>query len=273
MEKFKLKLKNPTISLLTDFGTRDHFVGTMKGVILSICPEAKIVDVTHEVSAFNIMEAAFILKNSYNYFPEGTVHLVVVDPGVGSEREILIVKSRKYIFVAPDNGVLSDILKGEENVSVYKLDKGKFSIKNASSTFHGRDILAPLAARLAKGELPSGFGKKTSNYKIINIPEPVRTKNIIKGEIIYTDSFGNLITNIRREYFKTIAVGKEKFEIRCKEHRASKIASSYSEGNKKDVNCIWASHGNLEIFVREGNASKKLKIKAGDKVTISFIRN
>ncbi|MBI5375699.1 MAG: SAM-dependent chlorinase/fluorinase [Candidatus Schekmanbacteria bacterium] len=276
MEKFKHKLKSPVISLLTDFGTRDYFVGTMKGVILSIYPEAKIVDITHEVSPFNIMEAAFILKNSYNYFPEGTVHLVVVDPGVGSERGIVIVKSRKYTFVAPDNGVLTYIYFTEEEFSIYRLNEKKIlSEQPASRTFHGRDIMAPIAARLAKGETPEEFGDPIDRFKVFNFYPSSFQKGTINGAIIYIDKFGNLISNISEDFFDRMCTrtGRKKIKIKCGDHEVSDTVPSYSKGKKNAISAIWASHGNLEIFVREGNASKKLKIKTGDKVTISFIRN
>jgi len=187
------------ISLITDFGQKDNFVGVMKSVILSINPTAKIVDVCHEVKPHDILTGAFLLKSSFKYFPKGSLHLVVVDPGVGSERKKLLVKTKDYYFVAPDNGVLSLALKGQAPSKIIEITNKKYFLKPASDTFHGRDIFAPVAAYLSEGKNLSTFGKRIKSIKELRLSQPQITSKALAGEIIYIDRFGNLVSNIDKE--------------------------------------------------------------------------
>ncbi len=267
------KPKPPVITLTTDFGTGDYFVGVMKGVILSINPDAKIVDISHEISPFNIREGGFLLSNSYSYFPEKTVHLVVVDPGVGSRRRPIIAKTKRYFFVAPDNGILSYIYKKENNIEVYEITNSNYFLKPVSQTFHGRDIFASVAAHISKGISCNEFGKRINDFTSISINEPVIRKNIMTGEIVCIDRFGNLITNISKEDFESslLQSKKKKFEIKINNIKIRNISDSYSSAKDKNLGAIWGSHGYLELFSREANAGEKFRIKPKAKISVAFL--
>jgi len=212
------------IALLTDFGLNDNFVGVMKGVIYHINPEVKIVDLSHQIESHNIHEAAFLLKSSYPYFPEGTVFLIVVDPGVGSERKSVIVETEKYLFVAPDNGVLSFLMERDMK-RIIQITNEEYFLKPVSRTFHGRDIFAPVAAYLSKGEKVEKFGSQTRKIEKLTFPEPQVKNNRLVGEVIYVDRFGNPITNINQNTFLQFIKGK-KFRIVIGKAKISKISSS-----------------------------------------------
>src|SRR3990172_9348844 len=194
---------SPIITLLTDFGTADPFVASMKGVILSINPKATIVDITHEIPPHGIRQAAFVLKSAYRYFPKGTIHVVVVDPGVGGPRKPLLAVTPQAFFIAPDNGVLIYIYHHNPSTRVYELTAKRYRLKDYSSTFDGRDLFAPAAARLSKGITPAQMGLKIARYLKFPIPRPRRLgKNGLQGQVIHIDRFGNLITNITAEDLK-----------------------------------------------------------------------
>jgi hypothetical protein len=248
------------ITLLTDFGLGDNFVGVMKGVILGINPKTEIVDISHNISPGDTIQAAFLLKSSYLYFPQDAIHLVVVDPGVGTERKIIIAKTEKYYFIGPDNGVLSLALKSEEKIiGIVSVTNQKFFLKPVSSTFHGRDIFAPVAAYLSLGRDIRDFGKLQPDYNLIKFPQPKIIasqaesvkgggKKSLQGEIIYIDRFGNLITNIQEDNFRKFA-GKRNFLIRLKGKSINKINTSYLETQKDKPLAIFGSSGNLELSV------------------------
>ena len=268
----RTKLKPPVITLTTDFGIDDYFVGVMKGVILSINPKIKLIDITHNISPFQIRETAFLVSNFFSYFPPKTIHLIVVDPGVGTKRRAIIAKIRDYFFVAPDNGVLSYVYQKEKGVKVYEITRDEYFLKPVSQTFHGRDIFAPVAAYLSQGISPDKFGKIIKEYEHFSINEAVFEKNHIKGEILYCDRFGNLITNITKKNFeKALALPNCKiFKIGVKSFRIDNLSSSYSAGKANTLSAIWGSHGYLEIFLKNENAHSEFGIKPGTKVTISF---
>jgi hypothetical protein len=258
------------IALLTDFGLNDNFVGVMKGVIYRIHPEVKIVDISHQVESHNIYEAGFLLKNSYPYFPEGTVFLIVVDPGVGSERKAIIVETEKYLFVAPDNGVLS-FVEGKEIKRIVQITNEEYFLKPVSHTFHGRDIFAPVAAYLSKGENVNKFGTEIGKIERIKFPEPQIKNNRLVGEVIYVDRFGNLITNINQDSFLQFIEGK-KFKIIIGKAKISKVSSSYQEGKEGLPIAIFGSFHNLEISLYRDNASKNLNLNRGSKISIEKVR-
>ena len=197
-------MSNRLITLTTDFGTSDHFVGAMKGVIAEIAPAARVIDITHEITPYNILEGAFVIAEAAPSFPKGTIHVVVVDPGVGSDRRALLVESGGQFFVAPDNGVLSMIFaRGPHKVRA--LLNPKLALKNVSRTFHGRDIFAPAAAHLARGAKPAQFGKLIQDYVRIEGMEPAGiAPNAWRGAILKADRFGNLITNFHIDDFAAI---------------------------------------------------------------------
>lgn len=257
------------ISLITDFGLNDNFVGVIKAVILKINPYAQIVDICHEVKPQDIQEAAFLLKSSFKFFPLGTVHLVVVDPGVGSQRKKIIVKTKNYYFVAPDNGVLSLALKDKPPTEIFEITNPKYFLKPTSDTFHGRDIFSPVAAYLSKGEDISKFGKRIKSYQELYLPEVKITPKILTGEIIYIDRFGNLISNIDKHLLRNF-IRDKKFRISIKNKTLDRISNSYSKGAKLKPVALIDSFNYLEIAINCGSAHDYLKVNKGEKIIIKI---
>lgn len=255
------------ISLLTDFGLQDNFVGVMKAVILKINPRVEIVDLCHQVKPQDIFEAAFLLKGSFRYFPKGTVHLVVVDPGVGSKRKKIVVKTRDYYFVAPDNGVLCPALADEQIQKIIEITNEKYFLKPLSHTFHGRDIFAPVASHLSLGKRIEVFGKRLNSIRQLDLPTARRMKDKLTGEVIYIDRFGNLITNINEDEFRDF-VANSNFKIYIAGKELNKISRSYQEAEKNRPLAIFGSFGNLEISVREANARQFLSADKGTPIQI-----
>ncbi|RMD47727.1 MAG: hypothetical protein D6834_00245 [Aquificota bacterium] len=248
------------IALLTDFGLSDGFVGSVKGVIKTINPSADIIDISHNVNSFDILEGALILKASYSYFPKGTIFTVVVDPGVGSKRDAIIVKTKDYFFVAPDNGILSLALKNEKIEKIINIQNEKFFLPRDNNTFHGRDIFAPVSAYISKGVPVELFGKEKNEILKIDIPRPEIKNGKIYGKIIKFDKFGNGITNIEDiPSFKTGEVKGIKIE---------KLANSFLEGEKEKLNIIKGSFGFYELFVPLGSAKEIFKLKKEVEVVI-----
>ncbi|HIE59168.1 MAG TPA: hypothetical protein EYH43_05245 [Persephonella sp.] len=248
------------IALLTDFGYKDGFVGTVKGVIKSINPSIDIIDISHEISSFNTIEGALILKASFKYFPPGTIFTVVVDPGVGTDRKPIIVKTANYFFVAPDNGILSPILEEEKPEKIILIQNNQFILKADNNTFHGRDIFAPVSAYLSKGIDINKFGNELDNYTKLEFPKPRKHKNKIEGQILFFDKFGNGITNI-----KNIKNFKEGY---VKNIPIKKLINAFLAGEKESLNLIKGSFGFYEIIVPLSNAKEKFNLKEGDKVVI-----
>jgi S-adenosyl-L-methionine hydrolase (adenosine-forming) len=246
---------NNIIALLTDFGTKDYFVGALKGTILSINAGANIVDITHEIPPQDIRAAAFTLLACYKNFPEKTIFLTVVDPGVGSNRKAILVETEKYYFIAPDNGLLSFVF--EEISRVYELTNKKYFAANVSQTFHGRDIFAPVAAHLSNGVEPNQFGNETKDF--------VRSKSEkAEAEIIHIDRFGNLITNLKPEDLP------EKFALQIGGKIIDQLKNFYAEAETGEIFMIWGSAGFLEIAARQDSASKLLNAENGAKILVSF---
>ena len=256
MEK-TLVLKNRIVTLLTDFGTHDTFVGSMKGVILGICPEVQLVDLTHEVPPQAITTGAFLLKSAIEYFPKGTIHLAVVDPGVGSFRKAIAVQSHGHTFVGPDNGLFSAALKDWGIDRVVELTEKKFHLKNPSSTFHGRDIFAPVAGFLAKGTPFAKLGEKTNHWVWREIPKPFKASAGWTGEVMWIDRFGNLITNFQKQHLS------KPFRLKIGKTVVLNLANHYAEAKRGTVIGILGSSGNLEISVNGGNAAQKLGVAIG----------
>jgi S-adenosylmethionine hydrolase len=264
--------QRPLITLTTDFGLNDHFVGTMKGVILSITPDAEIVDICHAVQAFDILDGALALAQAYSYFPGRTVHLVVVDPGVGSARRPILASSEKYNFVAPDNGVLSLMYAREERLSVRHITADHYFAQEPSNTFHGRDIFAPVAAYLAKGVDQEKFGPEITDFVRFNAPKPKATEpNTLRGVVLKVDRFGNLITNVTPHdapvLFKT---GPPAFKIIVGKKEVNSICTNYAEGVPGEVFAILGSMGYLEIAANRAAAAQLTGAGKGSEVSISF---
>jgi len=255
------------ISLLTDFGLDDNYVGVMRGVILNIDPKAKILDLTHNVERHNIIQAAFLLKGSFKYFPKKTIFLVVVDPGVGSRRKAVIVKTKDYVFIGPDNGVLSLALSQTKIEKIIEITNKRYFIKPVSDTFHGRDIFSPVAGFLSGGIPIEEFGRKIDKLKSLNLPKVDIKDDLLGGEIIYVDRFGNLITNIEKGSFYDF-VNKKKFKIHFKRGIFERINKSYTQTDTGRPLVIWGSFGNLEISVNRGSAKDYFKVKGRESVKI-----
>ncbi len=255
------------IALLTDFGSKDGYSAVMKGVINKISPNSKIIDLTHDIQPQNVNEAAFVLWASYQYFPKQTIFVTVVDPGVGSERKILLVKSRDYIFLAPDNNVLKYILSYQRILKIYSVENKKYFLSNISNTFHGRDIFAPVAAYLSKGVLPKKFGKEiiplTKPENFISLSE--FKHKLINGKIIYIDRFGNVITNIFVKNFEDI--NKIKYVL-VGEYRIDRFLKFYSQSDNSNLFGLVGSTNLLELSARNMNASEILKVKIGANIKV-----
>jgi len=254
------------ITLITDFGLEDPFVGIMKGVILNLEPSARIIDITHGIEPQNILQAALALESAHSYFPKNTVHLVVVDPGVGSERRPIAVKTKSATFIGPDNGVLTPALKTSSRV--YELTKSKYFLDSPSFTFHGRDVFAPASAWISKGTPLSKMGRKISDPYILQLPQPEVKKNAITGEIITVDRFGNCIFNISSELLNATFRLNDSLTLKIGKTRIQDFASHYSQCKPGEVGCLINSWGKLEIFCRDGNAEKKLNCRVGTSLTI-----
>lgn len=255
------------ISLITDFGLKDNFVGVMKAVILKINPRVSIIDICHEVHSQDILEAAFLLKGSFKYFPYGTVHLVIVDPGVGSKRKIIAVRTKNYFFVAPDNGILALALKDEPPIEIIQVTKEKYFLKPISDTFHGRDIFAPVAAYISKEGPIKNFGKKAKSFKELELPVVKKDTRSLIGEIIYIDRFGNLVTNIDKGLLLNF-IKKEDFTIHIAEKAINKIFHAYSEVGDQEPLALVGSFNYLEIAVNCGSAQDHFGVGTGEKITI-----
>ena len=236
------------ITLTTDFGAGDHYAGVMKGVIAGINPSATVIDITHGIGAYNIAEAAFKLYASYSYFPEGTVHVAVVDPGVGSVRKAIAAGAGGYLFVGPDNGVFSMIFDKCGVDRIVEITSPAFMLPKVSSTFHGRDIFAPAAAHLSKGAALEDLGDGLSSCERLDIPKPLDGGEVITGRAIYADRFGNIVTNIPGSVITNSA------GVRAGDVTINSVSANYSDGKEGELIVLAGSSGFLEISVNKGSA-------------------
>jgi S-adenosylmethionine hydrolase len=260
-------MEKPIITLLTDFGTRDHYVASMKGVILNINPRCVIIDITHQVNPHDIQEGAYILANTYSYFPKGTIHTAVIDPEVGGQRNPVLLKTKNYFFVGPDNGLFTLVAKRDGVKQVIRLTNKKYFLPKVSSTFHGRDIFAPAAGHLSLGINPKAFGEKLDHWVKLGLKEPEVMGKKLSGEILFIDHFGNLVSNIDQARFTNFVRGHS-FVMRIGEKAISNIKKGYWEGKDREIIALFGSGGFLEVSVREGSAQKILKVKRGDPITV-----
>lgn len=250
------------ITLLTDFGTRDWFVPSMKGVILSIAPGVRLVDMTHEIPPQDVRAGAFVLASAARCFPKGTIHVAVVDPGVGSERRAVAVKTRQRLFIGPDNGLLSLALRNEEVVGIRSLDNERLFRRPVSHTFHGRDIFAPVAAHLANGTAFSSLGVRLASLRQLDV-KPVRSRGQrVEGEVVFIDRYGNLITNIPRRSIRPDSV------VLMGKHRLPRVVSSYASVEEGRLVAVINSLDLLEISARNDSAAVTLGARVGTKVSV-----
>lgn len=264
-------MSRPTIALLTDFGTRDHYVGTMKGVALGICPEATLVDVTHDVPPHDILAGAFELEACYRYFPAGTVFLVVVDPGVGSSRRGIALEVGDFRFVAPDNGVLSTVLSDATGRGVVELTERRYARPTVSRTFEGRDRFAPAAAWLARGIDLGALGRSAGDCVRLKIPVPSVSDDAVLGEVVHIDRFGNLITNIDRAGFEKI-VERGSIDITIGDRPVGRFVDTYSDAGEGEVCALLGSSDHVEVALNTGSAAALLGIARGVPVEIRRTR-
>ena len=256
------------ITLTTDFGTRDWFVGTMKGVIHGIAPNATVIDLTHEIPAGDIRAAAFALAASFHFFPKHTVHAAVVDPGVGSARRALALETDTHIFVGPDNGVLSWALRREKIRAAYLLQNPDYFLKPISSTFHGRDVFAPVAAHLSRGVPLRRLGSAVKEFVRLDWPEPKQTPRGLRGEVIYIDRFGNAITNL-----ETGSLPKRSpLDVLLSAKPLCRVADFYQAVAPGRPVAVAGSSGFLELAINGGDAAKQLRIHTGAAVVVRPIR-
>jgi S-adenosylmethionine hydrolase len=259
----------PVIALLSDFGVRDHYAGTMKGVILGICPEVSLVDVTHDITAHDVLEGALQLAATYRYFPAGTIFLVVVDPGVGSPRRGIAAEAGDYRFVAPDNGVLTLVLRELPPRKVVELSERRFARPTVTRTFEGRDRFAPAAAWLAKGTQLSALGRVVTDYHHLDVPVPTTTGETLTGTVLHVDRFGNLVTNLDRRTFEAFAKqGPIKILVAGK--AVERLVSTYAEIGASEVCALFGSSDHLELAANTVSAADMLAL--GRMATVSVVR-
>ncbi len=260
----------PIITLTTDFGLNDHFVGTIKGVILDIAPEVELVDICHSVQAFDVLDGALTIAQAYSYFPAGTVHFVVVDPGVGTARRPILVTSERHHFVAPDNGVLSLIYSREERLQVRHVTAEHYYLQPVSNTFHARDIFAPVTAYLAKGVDPAKFGEEVDDFVRFNAPKPKAADgNTLRGVVLKVDRFGNLITNITPQDAPSLFQPQPPaFKILVGNCEIAEIKLNYAQGTPGEVFGILGSMGYLEIAANRGSAAQAVGAGKGSDVNV-----
>jgi S-adenosylmethionine hydrolase len=250
------------ITLTTDFGYRSPFSSIMKGVIHEINPNARIYDLTHGIAPHNITECAFVLLTSYSFFPEGTIHVSVVDPGVGGRRKAVAIETERYLFVGPDNGIFSWALEKEKIASEVEITNPAYMRTPVSQTFHGRDIFAPAAAHLSRGVAVTDLGSEVESLVSIPFPHPTREHNTVIGEIIYIDTFGNLVTNIRpgeNEVVKGVTI---------KNLTVMKLSNTYRDVAAGEITAYVGSFGFLEVGKNLGNAAESLCAEVGDSIFV-----
>ncbi len=262
--------RRPIVTLTSDFGLSEHFVGVMKGVILNINPEVEIVDINHNVNSYDIFDAAFTLAQSYRFFPSNTIHLVVVDPGVGTARRPILARTMDYKFVAPDNGVLSLVYEREEALEVRHVTADHYFLNPVSNTFHGRDIFAPVVGWLSKGVEIDKFGDPITDFAKFTPPKPKQvSEQLLKGVVLKVDKFGNIITNLTpQDVPQLFAENPPPFKIIVNQQEITRLNLSYSMGKAQEIFAIVGSSGFLEICTNRGSAAKALNVARGAEIGV-----
>ncbi|MFC1541352.1 S-adenosyl-l-methionine hydroxide adenosyltransferase family protein [Candidatus Latescibacterota bacterium] len=261
---------NNIITYTTDFGISDPYAGIMKGIVLSINPKACQIDITHEILSHDIIHASFIIVNAYHHFPKGTIHVAIVDPGVGGERKNIAVLTKNYFFVGPDNGIFSNVLSKESISEIREIKNPPFIKKTISSTFHGRDVYAPCAGNISAGKKFTEIGPLIDNILYLDYPKVKESKTSLTGEVVFIDSFGNMITNISEHLLKSFTKDKS-FEIYFSAERFKKISTYYSQIPRGKPLALIGSTGYLEISMNGGKASSYFMTSVGASITIQLI--
>jgi S-adenosylmethionine hydrolase len=258
----------PLIALLSDFGSRDHYAGTMKGVMMGICPELTLVDITHAVRPHDVLEGALQLAAAYRYFPHGTIFLAVVDPGVGSSRRGLAAEAGDYKFVAPDNGLLTAVFQDVPPKKIVELTERRYARPTVSRTFEGRDRFAPAAAWLAKGIQLAALGRALPTYQRIDIPRPEVTTTSVHGVVLLVDNFGNLVTNIDRRAFETLARDHQ-VTVTVGGRLIGGVVATYADIREGEICALFGSTDHLEIAANGGSAEVALGLSRGAIIEVS----
>ncbi len=260
------------ITLLSDFGLKDPYVAEMKAIILSIHPQTQIVDITHKIEKFSVHMGAFVLASSAPHFPPGTIHVAVVDPGVGTKRRSIIVETKRNFYVGPDNGLLMLAAQKEGINHVYHVNNPQYMLHRVSRTFHGRDIFAPVAANLARGRSPLEFGPEIQDYLLPEFANPHVREGELLGEVLHIDNFGNIISNISEEDLEKMGI-REGCSLRIKldgKMLTVKLCSAYGEVPERTPLAIIGSNDFFEVSINQGSASRMLKAKIGDPLSVSL---
>jgi len=257
----------PVLALLTDFGTRDHYVGAMRGVALGICPDATLVDITHDISPQDVLAGALELAAAFTYFPQGTVFLCVVDPGVGSTRRAIAAEAGGYTFVAPDNGLLTLVFREAPPKRVVELTEPAYARPTVSRTFEGRDRFAPAAAWLATGVELTALGPPVTDWQVLDVPEPRADNAHLSGVVLRVDRFGNLVTNIDRRSFERFAADRQ-IQIAVADHPVTRVVATYAEAGDGSICALFGSSDHLEIAVSNGSAAERLGLTRGTAVVV-----
>lgn len=261
-------MTRPLVALMSDFGSRDHYAGTMKGVVLQVCPEATLVDISHDIPPHDLQFAALELAAACKYFPAGSVFLVVVDPGVGSGRRGLAADTGDYRFVAPDNGVLTAVFQDTPPKQVVELTERRYARPTVSRTFEGRDRFAPAAAWLAKGVKLAALGRPFSDYQVLDIPQIEIAQERMTGVVLRIDRFGNLVTNIDRKHFDKFAAGGA-IEITVGGHAVGRLVETYTDIAAGEICALFGGTDHLEIAANATSAVARLELERGARVVVS----
>ena len=259
------------ITLTTDFGLKDPYAAEMKATILGICPTAAIVDITHEIEKFNIRMGAYVLASAVPYFPKGTIHVAVVDPGVGTRRRPILIQTQQGFFVGPDNGLLILAAEHQGITGIHEITNSRLMLPRISSTFHGRDIFAPAAAHLANGVHPTEFGSEIRDAVRPEFTKVTLRKGMLVGEVLHVDNFGNIITNIGEKEIARIRA-KDVVNVELPNQKLKlKLCKAYGEAKPQEPLALIGSHNYLEIALNQGNAAAQFEIKSGDKIKLSLV--
>jgi S-adenosyl-L-methionine hydrolase (adenosine-forming) len=267
-------MPNPIITLTTDLGNSSYFVGSIKGVILNINPQAVIIDITHQIPPFDILQASLTLAAASKYFPAPTIHVVVVDPGVGSDRKPILAVGENHYYIAPDNGVLSRIFSQDSVSEVRVVEEEHYMLPRTCETFHGRDVFAPIAAWLSKYHNAQLFGEVVENYKIFDLPKPkFISEKVMECHVLFADRFGNLITSLERDAYEKVIekLGAKRLKIKVGGKEIDGLKTHYFDAPARgDLLALFGSMDFLEISVREASAERALSVKAGSIIQIEF---
>ena len=263
-------MSHPIITLTTDYGSADHLVGAMKGVILNINPDAKVVDISHSIIPYDVLDGALMIGQAYRFYPPRTIHVVVVDPGVGTQRRPILVSGEQQYFVAPDNGVLSVIYEREASFTVRHVTSEHYFLHPVSNTFHGRDVFAPVAGWLSKVWQTASFGEEVHDFVRFTLPKPKVAGNTVKGVVLRVDAFGNVLTNLTPEDVPQLVAPGAAFKLRVGNSEVSKFVQTFAQGAGQEAFALIGSSGFVEIAVNRGNAAKALGAQRGAEITVEL---